>query len=222
MSAVLQRETFVTSRLLDFFSEKELTAQIGHGVDDWPLVVIKELLDNALDACEDKRIAPSIHVEIANNGITVSDNGPGIVDETLTKVLDFTVRVSSREAYVSPCRGAQGNALKTLVAMPFVLSQCQSGSLHIEANGILHRIVNSVDRVAQRPILAHHREPGLVRNGTRITLVSLLNPDDDHGRFLHMLRGLCFHESPPLSVRQHFRRTSQLARSCTGMEEMVP
>jgi DNA topoisomerase VI subunit B len=47
----LKRETFTTSRVLDFFSEKELIAQVGHPVRDWPLVVVKELVDNALDAC---------------------------------------------------------------------------------------------------------------------------------------------------------------------------
>jgi hypothetical protein len=49
----LARETFQTSRLLDFCSERELTKQIGHGIDQWPLVVLKELTDNALDAAEE-------------------------------------------------------------------------------------------------------------------------------------------------------------------------
>jgi hypothetical protein len=56
--ASLQRTTFRTSRLLDFFSEKELVAQTGHYVSDWPLVVVKELIDNALDACEETGVAP--------------------------------------------------------------------------------------------------------------------------------------------------------------------
>ena len=56
----LDRTTFTTSRLLDFCSEKELTAQTGHDVDDWPLVIVKELVDNALDACEEAGIAPEI------------------------------------------------------------------------------------------------------------------------------------------------------------------
>ena len=47
----LQRETFRTSRLLDFCSEKELVAQTGHRPAQWPLVVLKELVDNAMDAC---------------------------------------------------------------------------------------------------------------------------------------------------------------------------
>ena len=46
--AQLHRATFRTNRLLDFFSEKELVAQIGHQVAEWPLVAVKELIDNAL------------------------------------------------------------------------------------------------------------------------------------------------------------------------------
>ena len=37
----LQRETFRTSRLLEFCSVKELTAQTGHHPVDWPLVILK-------------------------------------------------------------------------------------------------------------------------------------------------------------------------------------
>ncbi len=51
MAAVptLERTTFRTSRLLEFCNQKELTTQTGHGPDDWPLVILKELVDNALD-----------------------------------------------------------------------------------------------------------------------------------------------------------------------------
>jgi len=51
-AAKLERTTLRTSRLLDFCSRKELIAQTGHNLDVWPLVVLKELVDNALDACE--------------------------------------------------------------------------------------------------------------------------------------------------------------------------
>src|SRR5919106_638137 len=117
----LDRVTFRTSRLLDFCSEKELVAQTGHQKADWPLVVLKELMDNALDACEEGGIAPEISVTVNSQGITVTDNGPGLPQETINSILDYSVRVSSREAYVSPTRGQQGNALKTILAMPFVL-----------------------------------------------------------------------------------------------------
>ena len=88
-------------RLLEFCSRKELVAQTGHEPDDWPLVIIKELIDNGLDACEEAGIAPVIHVTVARGRIRVRDNGPGIPPETVTSILDFTTRTSSREAYVS-------------------------------------------------------------------------------------------------------------------------
>src|SRR5215472_6133645 len=88
----LQRETFRTSRLLDFASEKELIAQTGHRPAQWPLVVLKELVDNAIDACEEADIAPSIVITADRTGITVADNGPGIPAETVRSVLDFMVR----------------------------------------------------------------------------------------------------------------------------------
>jgi hypothetical protein len=117
----LQRATFSTSRLLDFCSEKELTNLTGHPPPEWPLVVVKELVDNAIDACEGAGIAPVVSVTVDAEGIGVFDNGPGIPAETIKGVLDYNMPVSSREAYVSLTRGAQGNALQTILAMPFVL-----------------------------------------------------------------------------------------------------
>src|SRR4051812_9989729 len=157
-AARLERTTLTTSRLLDFASEKELRAQTGHGTNDWPLVILKELMDNALDACEDAHIAPEIKVTVDGTGITVEDNGPGLPAETISGVLDFAVRVSSNEAYVSPTRGAQGNALKTIVAMPFVLDG-ESGKVEIEANGVLHTITFRVDRIRQEPVIERVTAP---------------------------------------------------------------
>src|SRR5918996_2802170 len=134
MAATLERVTFGTSRLLDFCSEKEMVAQTGHQKADWPLVVLKELMDNALDACEEGSIAPEISVTVNSQGITVADNGPGLPQETIRSILDYTVRVSSREAYLAPDRGAQGNALKTIVAMPFVLDG-DKGTVITSAHG---------------------------------------------------------------------------------------
>jgi DNA topoisomerase VI subunit B len=189
MSARLERATFTTSRMLDFFSEKELTAQTGHGVRQWPLVILKELLDNALDACEEAGTAPEISVTVDSEKITIADNGPGIPPETIAGVLDFSVRVSSREAYAAPDRGAQGNALKTIVAMPFVLDGGQ-GRETITARGIRHEIAVQVDPVRQVPVVDHDQHPADAKTGTRITVHwpdsarSIL--DDARPRFLQI------------------------------------
>lgn len=162
-------ETFRTSRLLDFASPRELTGQIGHPPALWPQVVVKELVDNALDAAEQIGIAPELRVTVGPEVIEVADNGPGIGAEVIDAILDFTVRVSSREAYVGPTRGAQGNALKTILAMPFALDG-QAGLVEVESRGVRHRIALAIDPIAQEPRAEVRREPSLVRSGTCVRL----------------------------------------------------
>lgn len=170
MSQKLDRTTFKTSRLLDFFSERELTAQTGHPKAEWPLVIVKELLDNALDAAEDAEVAPAITIKVDARGITVTDNGPGISPDTVAAILDFSARVSSREAYCSPTRGAQGNALKTIAAIPFVLHGSE-GRLTVSSRGIRHEIAVKVDTIRQEPLIDHRQTPARnVRIGTSITV----------------------------------------------------
>jgi hypothetical protein len=53
----LTRVAFRVSRLMEFCSLRELQNQTGHSVGEWPLVVLKELFDNALDAAEEAEIA---------------------------------------------------------------------------------------------------------------------------------------------------------------------
>jgi hypothetical protein len=173
--ATLHREAFRTSRLLEFCNRKELIAQTGHNEEEWPLVILKELVDNAIDACEEANIAPEINVQVSPEipggagEIVIADNGPGIPAETVVDILDYTIRVSSREAYVSPTRGAQGNALKTLVAMPYALDR-KEGVTVIAARGIAHIITFRVDHLRHEPVLDYDRVPSPTTKGTRITI----------------------------------------------------
>ena len=71
------REAFITDRLMEFFTEPELTTQIGYPKKLWPLVMVKELIDNAIDACETATTgAIEISIELKDDAIIVSDNGP--------------------------------------------------------------------------------------------------------------------------------------------------
>jgi hypothetical protein len=164
----LQRETFSTSRLLDFFSEQELTTQCGHARHEWPLVVAKELVDNALDACEDANITPVIDIIVNQDGISISDNGPGLRPDTIKAILDYSVRVSSRAAYVSPTRGAQGNALKTILAMPFVLDRDAGCGVEIISSGMRHAVRCRLDLIRQEPVIEHDETAVFVKSGTSI------------------------------------------------------
>lgn len=154
----LHRQTFKTSREMDFFSQKELVTQTGHDASEWPLVFLKEMVDNALDACDEHEIPPTIRVQADAEGISVSDNGPGLPRETLEAALDFKIRASNREAYVAPDRGAQGNALKTILPMPSVLDP--AGSVVVEAHGTRHTLRFRIDEISQRPTIDRREERG--------------------------------------------------------------
>jgi hypothetical protein len=173
----LTRVAFRVSRLMEFCTRRELQNQTGHGVGQWPLVVLKELVDNALDACEEAEVAPAISIAVEPGSIVIEDNADGIKTSTIKSILDYTIRVSSREAYVSPTRGAQGNALKTILAMSYVLDRERQdgnadavGVTTIETRGIQHRIEFRVDHVNNEPKIAHITSPSPIKLGSRITI----------------------------------------------------
>jgi DNA topoisomerase VI subunit B len=168
---------------MEFCSLRELENQTGHEISDWPLVVLKELLDNALDASEEADVSPVVRVSVAPQmgTITIEDNGPGIPEETIRGICDYTIRVSSREAYCSPSRGAQGNALKTILAMGYVLDRERlnrsdasgvdaTGQTVIETRGIAHTILFLVDQVTNEPRITHTTMPSPINAGTRTTI----------------------------------------------------
>jgi DNA topoisomerase VI subunit B len=180
----LNRLVFTTSRLAEFCSEKELVNQTGHDSDDWSLVILKELVDNALDACEEAGVAPIIEIVVSDDGIAVTDNGPGIAPYVVANIIDYTSRTSSREAYCSPTRGAQGNALKTVVAMGFALDD-ERGETLVESHGIAHRITFSIDSIRQVPRIDRVCEACLVKTGTQVA-VSWPILDDAQEDFLRI------------------------------------
>ncbi len=83
--AQLSRETFTTSRLAEFCSQRELVAQTGHAVADWPLTILKELVDNGIDSAEEIGTAPSVNISVdcVGGDIVVADNGSGLPPETV-------------------------------------------------------------------------------------------------------------------------------------------
>ena len=169
MTDTFERKTFSTSRLAEFATENELTKQVGHPVSLWPLVVVKELIDNALDAAERAGTAPDITVAVDSDSIVVADNGPGIPAATVRKLANFDAKTSSNAAYVAPTRGQQGNALQSILPMGYVLDG-RSGSVVIEASGRAHHIDFTVDPIRRTPMVEIRSEPSAVKIGTRVTV----------------------------------------------------
>jgi DNA topoisomerase VI subunit B len=162
------RKVFSTSRLAEFASISELEKQTGQPAANWPLVVVKELVDNALDEMEEAGIAPRIEIAVEGAAITVVDHGRGVRPAMVKALADFSAKQSSRAAVVSPTRGQQGNALHSILAMSFALAK--GGETVIESYGIAHTMRFTIDPVRQTPIINHDTAPSAVKTGTRITV----------------------------------------------------
>ena len=223
---VLQRETFQTSRLLDFCSERELVKQIGHGTDLWPLVVLKELIDNALDDAEEAGTAPVIRIEVTDRAIIITDNGSGIPAETVAGILDFSVRVHPAKPMPPRPRGAQGNALKTILAMAFALDGTKGETL-IESSG--HRAPDQLqgrpcsaraeDRPCPRALFCKERHPD---HGAMAGLCLLKTRRGEAAIFTNG-RGLRLAKPAPYALR-HLERPAlhRLQGVRSGLAEMAP
>jgi hypothetical protein len=103
------------SRVWSLFQPAELVKLCGVAQGRWPVYVLKELLDNALAALEEQGTKnPMVWVTIGRDHLEIGENGSGMPDSVLNKVLDFErFGGSSRHAKL-PTRGAQGNALGTV------------------------------------------------------------------------------------------------------------
>jgi DNA topoisomerase VI subunit B len=178
----LERTTFEASRAAEFFDARKLATLTGVGSSEFASVVLKELIDNSLDACESAGVKPQIDVDVPGGqddfNITVQDNGPGIPSEVVRKVLDYSVSVSDKAAYRSPTRGAQGNAWKAIVGVPYALGSRKPLTV-VARGGVRHTIEPSIDP-AGKVRIAHEQTNGAApeSGGTRVEVPIFLPLDN--------------------------------------------
>jgi signal transduction histidine kinase len=72
-----------------------------HTRADRPILLLKEGIDNVLDACVAASIAPRIAVSVDERRLVISDNGPGLPPDFIERIVDLDSRTSDKAAYVS-------------------------------------------------------------------------------------------------------------------------
>jgi hypothetical protein len=168
---VLERRTFSVSRAADFLEVRALVSQTGQPEHRFGDVVVKELLDNALDACKTAGVQPKITVTVEADGdtqrVTVADNGSGIPPEVAARILDYSTLTSDKALYRSPCRGAQANALKTIIGIRYALGVAEP--VVIEARRIRHVIAVGLDAVGKADVV-HVTEDSARTEGTSVSV----------------------------------------------------
>jgi hypothetical protein len=144
------RRIFSEPQAAQYFYTDRLAKMTGRTSGDWHRVVVKELMDNALDAAESAGRVPVIEVAMDVDPslirLSVQDNGVGIPADVIERMLDFSVFASDKAVYRTPTRGQQGNALKTIVGMPQAMGlvDCPP-QLSIDALSVQHRIKAQLD-----------------------------------------------------------------------------
>src|ERR1700730_6102719 len=128
-------EAFSFNREYDFVRMEGLYRATGRPAHEWDIYILKELIDNALDADEslwrhNLQQAPSLHIHLEYISVPpplcqqllvrVSNRAPFPVHQV--QDILATQWYTSRKAFIKGLtRGALGNALKTLLGIPYAL-----------------------------------------------------------------------------------------------------
>ena len=133
----------------DYFTADGLETLAGVPWFRYEAFILKELLDNALDATESQD-ARRVDVLLELTGkkvesLSVFDNGPGITGRLLDQIYaQFDSYVSSKKGYRAPTRGYQGNALKTVIGicalrefeLAFLIREGENQQKRVDREGI--------------------------------------------------------------------------------------
>jgi len=182
---------FSHNREFDFVRMDGLRRATGRPPHEWDFYILKELLDNALDVDEVEwrkdmsrppRIAVCVEyipvpdlksqqlsIEVSNRAVFPVEQVPDIFD---------TKRYTSRKAFIKGLtRGALGNALKTLLGIPYVMHNQTAGDwrlalkpLSIKSGGSEYLPRYYVDTLAQTVETTCERNNCVPVDGTSISI----------------------------------------------------
>jgi DNA topoisomerase-6 subunit B len=141
------------------------------------LMLVKEGVDNSLDACEEAGILPEIFVKIKELGpekyeITVRDNGPGIVKEQIPKIFGRLL-YGSKFHRLKQSRGQQGLGISCAVLYSQLTTGLPTTILSSTGDGKTHRYQLKIDVAKNRPMLVEtNAEDGDVWHGVEARFVA--------------------------------------------------
>ena len=120
------------------------------------LIVVKEMVDNSLDACEDAGILPDIKVKLKQLSedrikISVQDNGPGIIRAQIPRIFGKLL-YGSKFYKMSQSRGQQGIG----VSAALLYSQLTTGKSALirsrtDKNKKTHEMIIRIDTTKNEP-----------------------------------------------------------------------
>ena len=184
------------TRALDFFSLQGLSTQTGCDSKDLDIFILKELVDNALDAC--KGINPTVEAAFTIDEfvtLTVKDNGSGLTEADVKRITDFERSYSSKFHYRYPTRGALGNALKCVFGIPYALAsehkqELPAVPIRIRSKGKEYDICLNVQELKEQvscEVLPKDIEK--TKEGTEISIPFFPLRDSWGKNYLNLMRG---------------------------------
>jgi DNA topoisomerase-6 subunit B len=130
------------------------------------LIIVKEAVDNALDATEEARILPEIYVKIEELDkekyrIVIKDNGPGIVKNQIPKVFG-SLLYGSKFHKLRQSRGQQGIGISGAVLYSQLTTGEPTEVVSSTGDGKMHRYKLKIDSKKNEAIIL---EEDTVTNG---------------------------------------------------------
>ncbi|MET1125156.1 MAG: DNA topoisomerase VI subunit B [Archaeoglobaceae archaeon] len=138
------------------------------------ITVVKEAVDNALDACEEAGILPDIYVRISRVGenyrVVVEDNGPGIEKEQIPRVFGKLL-YGSRFHEIKQSRGQQGIGISAAVLYAQLTTGKPATVISKLKGGEAWKIVLYIDTKRNEPEIVYEGTADwFLPHGTRIEL----------------------------------------------------
>jgi len=144
------------TRALDYVTLQGLSTLTGCEATNLDALIMKELVDNGLDAASGGKPRIGITFETGDDflTLTVRDNGEGMLSSDIERIVDFSRLYSTKFHDRTPSRGALGNAYNILLGAPYALAAEVGASLpqwpiRISSRSKEHRIRLVVDELKE-------------------------------------------------------------------------